>query len=150
MYKSLKPDLSYTTVVLLAALTIPRVPIHDLKLLSFDSPLYKVLAVVPFLVWLLVALLRRTTRPLYDFLAVGMTYGIFLGLTHQVLWNASWNGDTPQLGGNLANIDPSLENIIVRMFGFCSSVMTGLIIGLLFGLIAYAAQLARKKLKKTM
>lgn len=144
-----KPDLPYANVILLAALTIPRVPIHDLKLISFESPIYKILAIVPFLVWLAVAVFRRTTRPIYDFLAIGITYGVFLGAIHQILWEASWGNNTPKLGGNLAGIDPSIENIIIRIVGFCSSILTGLLIGLVFGFIALVARSVREKLKKT-
>ncbi len=117
---------------------------HDLKLISFDDPLYKVLAITPFVIWLALALVRKSTRPFYDFIVLGITYGVLLSLTHQILWEASWAGNPPRIGGNLAGaVSPALESVVLRTFAFISSIMTGLVTGITFGLIALSVSKLR-------
>jgi hypothetical protein len=133
---------------LLAALTLPRVVAHDLKLISIDSPLYTALGVAPLLVWLVVAIFRKTTRPFFDFIAIGLVYGVLLGLTHQILWDASWGSDVPHIGGNLAGkINPLAESVILRAFALGSSIVTGLVFGAPFGIVALLAMKLRGRLR---
>jgi hypothetical protein len=140
------PDLPIIAIALLAALTLPRVIAHDLRLIEIDGPAYTALAVVPLLIWLLVAVFRRTQRPLVDFLVLGLAYGLFLGLTHQILWDASWAGSPPHIGGNLAGkINPFVESLILRAFAFGSSIVTGLVFGAAFGIVAVVAMKLRKR-----
>jgi hypothetical protein len=68
-------------------------------------------------------------------LMIGLFYGIFLGLTHQILWNYAFE-ETPQLGGNLARIPSSANTLITRVFAFMSSFITGIIIGSITGIFA--------------
>jgi hypothetical protein len=134
------PDLPIIAIALLAALTLPRVVVHDLRLIEIDSPAYTALAVAPLLIWLLVALFRRTQRPFFDFLVVGLAYGLFLGVTHQILWDASWAGNPPHMGGNLAGkLNPFVESLILRAFALGSSIVTGLVFGAAFGIVAVMA-----------
>ena len=143
---SFTPDLPLVYVVLLAALTLPRVVVHDLRLIAIDGPVYTALAVAPLLIWLLVAVFRKTKRPLLDFVVLGLAYGLFLGLTHQILWDASWGGDIPHIGGNLAGkFSPLAESLILRAFALGSSVVTGLVFGAAFGLVALLATKLRER-----
>ena len=133
-------------IALLAALTLPRVVAHDLRLIEIDSPAYTVLAVAPLLIWLLVAILRKTQRPFFDFLVLGLVYGLFLGLTHQILWDASWAGNPPHMGGNLAGkFNPLVESLILRAFALGSSIVTGLVFGAAFGIVAFVAMKVRDR-----
>jgi hypothetical protein len=144
--KSLKPDLSIAAIIFLAALAIPRVFVHDLHLASFDSLLYKTLAVGPLVVWLIVAIARKSKKPFYDFLLVGLVFGLLLALAHQINWDASWGNNTPHIGGNLAGkFSPLAEGLTLRTAAIISSVMTGLVFGSAFGLVA----LIGSKLRRT-
>jgi hypothetical protein len=133
-------DLPLMYVVLLAALTLPRVVAHDLGLIVIDSPVYTALAVAPLLIWLSVAVFRKTQRPFFDFIVLGLVYGLLLGLTHQILWDASWGGKPPHIGGNLTGkFSPVAESLILRAFALGSSIVTGLVFGAAFGVVAVIA-----------
>src|SRR4029077_5387738 len=141
-----EPDLPIIAIALLAALPLPRVIAHDLRLIEIDGPVYTALAIAPLLIWLLVALFRRTERPFFDFLVLGLVYGLFLGLTHQILWDASWAGNPPHMGGNLAGkLDPYVESVILRAFALGSSIVTGLVFGAAFGIVAFVAMKFRNR-----
>ena len=115
-----------------------------------DGAAYTALAVAPLLIWLLVAMFRPTTRPFFDFLVVGFAYGAFLGLTHQILWDASWGDQVPHIGGNLAGkFSPLVESLILRAFALGSSIVTGLVFGAAFGLVAVVARKLRGRLQRT-
>ena len=132
----------------LALLAIPRVVVHDLKLLPLDSLPYIALAVGPLLVWLGVAALWQTSRPWRDFLVLGLGFGILLGLTHQILWEVSWGDNMPHIGGNMAGkLSPGVEELVLRAFAFGSSLMTGLVFGAPFGLVALVASRLRRSTK---
>jgi len=141
-----KTDMPLWLIGLLALLLMPRVVLHDLHVVPFDSTVYVFWAVAPLVVWLVVALLRKTKRPFYDFVVLGLCYGLFLALTHQILWNASWGDNPPHIGGNLAGqFDPLTESLILRTAAFISSVVTGLVTGIVFGVIAGLATWVRKR-----
>jgi hypothetical protein len=115
-------------------------------MIAIDSPLYTTLAVAPLLVWLLVAIFRRTQRPLVDFMVLGVAYGVFLGLTHQILWDASWGDNPPHIGGNLTGkFSPLAESVILRAFALGSSIITGVVFGAAFGLVAILATKFRER-----
>lgn len=141
-----RPDLPLLYIVLLAALTLPRVVVHDLGMIAIDSPAYTTLAVAPLLVWLVVAIFRRTKRPFVDFVVLGVAYGVFLGLTHQILWDASWGDNPPHIGGNLTGkFSPLAESVILRAFALGSSIITGVVFGAAFGLVAVVATKLRER-----
>lgn len=131
----------------LAVLTLPRAVVHDLRLLPFDSFLYLALAIIPWIIWLLVAVFWKTKKPLLDFIIVGAAYGLLLALAHQILWSVSWSDNLPHLQGNLeGKLDPAVESLLLRTAAFISSVITGLVTGLIFGLVA----LSLSKIRKTL
>lgn len=128
--------LSQLAIVGLALLAVPRVILHDLGLIGEGTLANLVLVIAPAAIWIAVALLRRVPNPFVTLLAVGAWYGVFLALGHQLLWDAAFAGDPPQLGGALAGIDPVLEAVVVRTFAAGSSVVTGLVVGAVSGAIA--------------
>ncbi|WP_193103959.1 hypothetical protein [Brachybacterium sp. FME24] len=129
----------------LALLGVPRVVLHDLDILQEGTLPNALFVALPLLIWIAVVLWRRVPRPLLTLLAVGAIHGVLLALTHQLLWNVSLAGDVPQLGGNLAGLDPTLESVIIRGFAAISSLVTGVVIGALTGLLAWALSLLRRR-----
>lgn len=116
----------------LAALGVPRVVAHDLDLVG---PLVNsVLVFAPIAIWLAVVLWKRVSRPFLTLLAVGVVYGVLVAVTHQVFWTQSFEGDPPVLGGNLAGVlSPTAEGLVLRVFAFFSSVLTGTAVGAVTG-----------------
>lgn len=89
-------DMPTWLMLLLVALAVPRTVLEDLGIVEPEGSLvYYFLALVPFAVWLGVAVVRRSRRPFLDFLMVGILYALSLVLVHQVLWNVG-----PSLGHN--------------------------------------------------
>ncbi|WP_051426090.1 hypothetical protein [Jiangella gansuensis] len=129
--------LPLVAVVALALLAAPRVVLHDLDIIEEGTPLNAVFVFLPPLVWIAVVLVKRVPNPFLTILAVGACYGIVLALGHQLLWDANYGDDPPQLGGNLADLDPAVEAVIIRGFAVVSSVFTGVIVGAITGLIAW-------------
>lgn len=148
LMQKIKTDLPLVVIGILAVLPIPRVVLHDLQAVSFDSLLYKLLAVVPFMAWIGVAVLRKTKRPFADFLTLGLAFGVLLALTHQLLWDVAWGGNLPRLEGGLSGqLSPAVEAAILRTASVISSLMTGLMTGLAAGLVAFGATKLRKSKK---
>lgn len=129
--------LPFWAVIVLALLAAPRVVLHDLGLISGGTFVNAVLVFVPPLVWITVVLWRRTPRPLVTLIVVGAVYGLALALGHQIFWAQQFDGQPPRLGGNLIALDPIVESIILRFFAFVSSLITGTLVGLVTGLIAW-------------
>jgi hypothetical protein len=116
-------DMPAWLVLVLVALGIPRTVLADLGIVPPESGLlYYCLALVPFAVWLVVAIRRRSRRPLQDFLMVGGLYGVSLAIVHQVMWTEGL----------------ALEHIGIAM-------MIGLGTGLVVGLVALVANLWRSR-----
>src|SRR4051794_2917307 len=80
-------DTSNGLVLALVAIGLPRTILSDLDVVEPESGLpYYALALTPFAVWLGVAVMRRSRKPLVDFVIVGLLYGLSLIVVHQVLW----------------------------------------------------------------
>lgn len=124
-------------IIGLALLAAPRVPLHDLGIIEEGTFVNSLFVFVPPLIWIAVAVLKRVPNPLLTLLTIGFFYGIVLALGHQILWTESFGNDPPRLGGNLADLDPTLEAIIIRSFAAVSSVFTGVIVGAISGLVAW-------------
>jgi hypothetical protein len=124
-------------IVGLALLAAPRVPLHDLGVIEEGTFVNALFVFVPPVIWIAVAVLKRVPNPLLTLLAIGLCYGILLALGHQILWSESFGDDPPELGGNLSDLDPALEAVIIRSFSAVSSIFTGLIVGAISGLIAW-------------
>lgn len=120
----------------LALLGVPRVVAHDLRLVG--PAVNAVLVFLPIAVWAAVVLWKRVPNAFLTLLAVGAAYGVLLGVTHQILWGQSFDGDPPSLGGNLAGaLSPAMEALLVRTFALGSSLATGLGVGAAVGAVAW-------------
>lgn len=80
--------------------------------------------------------LRKIHSPILTLLVVGPFYGVLLAVGHQVLWNINSGDDLVMLGGNLADIDPDVQTVIIRVFAALNSVVTGALVGAA-GLVAF-------------
>ncbi|MDN5917502.1 MAG: hypothetical protein L0I76_20800 [Pseudonocardia sp.] len=129
--------LSPGAIVALALLGVPRVVAHDLG--PVGGVTNALLVFVPIAVWLGVVVWRQVPSPFRTLLVVGLVYGVLVGMTHQLLW--PWAFETPpRLGGNLAGaLSPMAESVVLRLFAFGSSVLTGLGVGALVGVVGWAA-----------
>lgn len=125
-------------VIGLALLAVPRVVLHDLDVIHEGTVVNALFVFVPPVVWIAAVLWRRVPNPVVTLLAVGVLYGIVLALGHQMLWHLSVGQDPPRLGGNLADIDPAVQTVILRAAAAVSSLVTGTVVGVVTGLIAWA------------
>ena len=115
-------DMPVWLVLVLVALGVPRTVLADLDVVAPESGLlYYCLALVPFAVWLFVAIARRSRRPFTDFLMVGLLYGVSLAVVHQLMWT---------------------EGLALKHVGI--ALMIGLGSGAVVGLVALAANAVRR------
>ena len=131
--------LPFAAVVALALLAAPRVVLHDLGIIQEGTFVNALFVFVPPLVWIAVVLWRRVPNPFLTLLVVGLLYGVFLMLGHQILWNTAWEGDPPTLGGNLGGLAPGVQEVVLRGFAGVSSLVTGAFVGAFSGLVAWGA-----------
>lgn len=124
-------------IIGLALLAVPRVILHDLGLIQGETFVNALLVFVPVAIWIVVALWRRVPNAFLTLLAIGAVYGVFLALGHQLLWDFSFGENAPTLGGNLSDLDPGAGAIIIRTFAVVSSLFTGVIVGVISGLVAW-------------
>ncbi len=123
----------------LALLAAPRVTLHDLGLIEEGTVVNALFVFIPPLVWIAVAVLRKIDRPILTLFVVGVLYGALLAVGHQILWNINSGDDPVTLGGNLADLDPGVQTVIIRVFAAVSSLVTGSVVGAAAGLIAWAS-----------
>lgn len=131
----------------LALLAVPRIVLHDLGLISEGTAINSVLVFLPPLVWIGVVLWRRVPNPFVTLLVVGVFHGVLLALTHQLLWSRGLAGSPPRLGGNLAGLDPGLQEGIIRSFAAVSSLFTGIIVGVIAGLVAWGLRAVTRSVR---
>jgi hypothetical protein len=125
-------------IVALALLAVPRAVLHDLDLVTEGSLLNALLVFGPLVVWVGVAV-RLAGNPFLALLASGGIYGICLAAVHNIFWNRTWAGDPPRLGGNLEGQLPAgLEELLLRGATTLSSLFTGLAVGTVCGVAAWA------------
>lgn len=140
-----KLGLPVPAVILLAALAVPRVVAHDLDIFPEGSFFNSLLVFVPLVIWLTVVLWLRVPYPLLTLTVIGVAYGVMLALGHQLLWGAAWDGGSPSFGGNVEGIlDPGLESVVLRIFAFFSSIVTGTVVGAMVGLVALVIERVRR------
>lgn len=141
--------MTWWTMVGLAALGLPRTVLSDLGIIETDgSVLYFVLALGPYAVWLAVAVLRRTPRPLRDHLLTGVLYGLSLVVVHELLWSVetSQGQDPPQAAIDLATrFDSPLSDLVIHGSEFGVAMMIGVGSGLVMALIALIANWIRSR-----
>lgn len=123
-------------IIGLGALGVPRIVLHDLD--AGAELIYLAFTIGPPLVWLAYLVRSRPARITMSGVLVGCVYGVFLAVTHQLLWTQAFD-EPPTLGGNLeGRLDPWLEDVVLRGASVVSSVGTGAAIGLVVGLLAAA------------
>lgn len=132
--------LSVPAIIALALLAVPRVILHDLGIVADGTPLNALLVFAPPLIWIMVALAAHVPKPFRTLLVVGLTYGALLAIGHQLLWGVSFADSPPQLGGNLADLDPGLQAVVLRTFAVISSIGTGALVGAVSGLVAWGVR----------
>lgn len=146
-------DMPVWLMLVLVALALPRTILEDLNIVAPESSLlYYFLALTPFAVWLAVAIVRKTAKPLMDFLVLGVLYGLSLVVVHQVLWNTGSSlGHHPPAGAVsfAENFSPSFREFALRGYTVMIAMMIGVGSGLIVGLIAFVAKSARSKLHKS-
>jgi hypothetical protein len=125
----------------LAALGVPRVVLHDLNLVHEGTFVNGLLVFIPPLCWIAAVLWRRAPRPFLTVLAIGAIYGVMLAVVHQALWHVAFGDTGPSLGGRFTGLDPAIQELLMRTAAATSSVLTGLVVGVIAG--AAAALLAR-------
>ncbi|ONK14406.1 hypothetical protein [Streptomyces sp. MP131-18] len=123
-------------VIGLALIAAPRVVLHDLDIIEEGTPVNALLVFGPPVIWVAVAWWRRVANPFLTLLAVGLAYGMLLALGHQLFWERSFGDDPPALGGNLSDLDPTAQTVILRVFAVSSSLFTGVLVGAVSGLVA--------------
>ena len=137
--------MSLPTIVLLAAITAIRVPLHDLGIIREGGAAAALLVFVPLAVWVGVVLRRRAPNPLLTLTVVGLAYGVMLAVIHQLLWGAAFGGEPPSFGGNLEGVlDPGAEAAVFRVSAFFSSLVTGTMVGAAAGAVAWAIARLRR------
>lgn len=127
---------SWPALAGLAALAVPRVVLHDLGVVEEGSLVNGLLVFVPPACWVAAVLWRRPPRPFATLVAVGAIYGVFLAVGHQLLWDAALAGRTPTLGGELAGLDPAVQEGLLRGAAVVSSLVTGALVGVVAGAVA--------------
>jgi hypothetical protein len=133
-------------ILALAAVAAVRAPLHDLGIVDEGNPLAPLLVLVPLVLWVATALWWRTPRPLLALTTVGLAYGVLLVATHQLLWTTVFGDDMPRLGGNLEGVlPPTVEAVFLRAAAVPSGLLTGTLLGVLTGAVAWALDRARRR-----
>lgn len=131
--------LPVVAIIGLALLGAVRVVLHDLDLIHEGTAVNALFVFVPPVVWIAVVVLRRVPNPFLTVFVIGCVYGVLLMTGHQVLWEQSFAGNPPRLGGTLSDLDPSVQSLIIRVFAGASSLATGAVVGTVTGLVAWPA-----------
>lgn len=121
-------------IFVLSLLGLPRVLAHDLHWVDPHGPANLMLAILPPIIWILVVLRRKPARPFLNILLIGISYGILLAAIHQVLWYAAFS-EPPHLNGRFSDLSPAAMNGIARISAMISSLLTGLTVGAVTGII---------------
>jgi hypothetical protein len=133
----------------LVGLGLPRTVLADLDVVPPESGLlYYVLALVPFAVWLGVAVVRDSRQPFLDFVVLGILYGLSLLLVHQMLWDVGPSlGDHPPASAvDFADrFDPAWREIALRAYTSGIAMVIGIGTGLTAGVVAVSAQAWRSR-----
>jgi len=132
-------DMPMWLVLVLTAVMLPRTILNDLGWLDEGTLAYRILALVPFGIWFVVALVRKTRKPWGDFLVLGVLFGLSLALAHQVLWDVSSSlGHRPPAAAvDFANnFGSSFHDLAVRAYTVMISMGIGIGSGAAFAGIA--------------
>ena len=129
--------ISIISLFLLSLLGVPRLILHDLSLIEEGTFTNRLFVFVPIVIWISYIVWKNVKHPFLSLLVVGIFYGIFLAVGHQLLWDTVF--DTPiQLRENLSNLPPIFVNILFRFSSIFSSLLTGVFVGSVSGMLASA------------
>lgn len=123
-------------IIGLALLAVPRVVLHDLHLIEEGTFVNSLFVFIPPVLWMVAVLLLRVSRPFRALASVGVVYGVLLAVAHMLFWEQAFPDGAPRLGGNLSDLAPWLQEMVLRGFGVLSSLITGTLVGAITGLIA--------------
>jgi hypothetical protein len=138
--------LPFAAIIGLALLAAPRAVLHDLGIVREGGIVNLLLAVVPLLVWVAVVVWARVPNPFLTLLVTGACYGLLLAGVHQILWEQAFAGSPPALGGNFSGLDIGMRQTAVRVAAVFSSLFTGVAVGAIVGLVAWAvAKVAQRR-----
>lgn len=130
-------------VVGLSLLAVPRAVLHDLHVVDEGSLVNLLLVVVPLVVWVAVVLRARVPRPFVTLLATGASYGVLLAVVHQLLWDRLY-ARAPAFDGELTAVEPAAQEVFMRVSVTVSSVVTGVAVGAVCGLVAWGVERLRR------
>ncbi|MDN6723422.1 hypothetical protein [Tetragenococcus halophilus] len=102
---------------------------------------------IPIIIWIGYIVWKNVKRPFLSLVVIGLFYGIFLAISHQIFWDTAFNASI-QLGGNLSDLSPLISSMIIRVFAFFSSLTTGVLVGVISGTVTsviYFLKSVRKK-----
>lgn len=111
----------------LAALAVPRVVLHDLRVIQEGTLVNGLFVFVPAICWVIAVLVWRPPRPFLTVVVIGALYGVFLAATHQLLWDQALAGATPS---------PDVPVGVLRTAAVLSSLATGVVTGVVCGAVA--------------
>ncbi|WP_309128212.1 hypothetical protein [Microbacterium sp.] len=129
----------FVALVGLAALGLPRVILHDLHIIEQNHILSWVLALGPMAIWIAAAVIKKVPSPFITVLIIGVIFGVMLVTTHQLLWEAAYQGHPPALGESPG------ATVIPRIAALFSGMFTSALTGAVCGLIAWGAQSVVKR-----
>jgi hypothetical protein len=131
----------------LVALGLPRTILADLDIVAPESSLlYYVLALTPFAVWLVVAIVRTSRKPFRDFLVLGVLYGLSLVIVHQALWDVGpgLGHNPPESAVDFADqFSPAWREFALRAYTSGIAMVIGVGTGLVAALVAVGARVWR-------
>ena len=142
MYETTAPEpvrrrpfgLPIIAIIGLALLAVPRLVLHDLGLIHEGTFVNLVLVIAPVVVWILVAVLAKVPNAFLTVLMIGVCYGVFLAIGHQLLWGIAFADN------------PAVHPFVIRVFAVISSLGTGIVVGAVAGLLAWGlSALARPR-----
>ncbi len=110
---------SIAALAALALLAVPRVVLHDLRLITEGDLATWLLVFVPFGIWVWLAG-TRARRPFWMLVVIGAFHGVLLALTHQITWLLA--------GSELSGTD--------RLVNFPVSLAVGVAWGVVLGGVA--------------
>jgi hypothetical protein len=118
--------LTWTAVITLALLGIPRVVVQDFRLIENQPYLNALLSLAPGAIWVYYLLHKKIAHTLNTMLAVGLAYGAMAGIVHQLAWSGLWGDAQTSV----------FASIIPRFYNLISSLVSGLVIGATLGVAA--------------
>lgn len=130
--------LPFAAVLGLALLAAPRVLLHDLGIIDEGAFVNLLLVFIPPVAWIVVVVWAKVPNPFLTLLVTGACYGVLLAGIHQLFWEQAFNGSPPALGGNFSSLDIGVRRAVPRVAAVFSSMFTGVAIGAITGLVAWA------------